>query len=103
MSATVTELPRPRPRAFRPMLILMKSREAALALGGTGELISSRPTPYYRCRCPLCDSPMRLADQTSISIVLDCQSGCAPQRVVAELIRRGLFTCRDVSRPDTWR
>lgn len=96
MTASITELPRL--RALAPIDIRMEPREVALALGGTGESIQHRHLPYYRCRCPLCDGPVRVARGMDTSVDVDCQSGCALERVAAELIRRGLFTCRDARR-----
>jgi hypothetical protein len=98
MTATITELPRYSPRDLATIDILIKAGEVALALGGTGEPIRHRLSYYYRCRCPLCDGPMRIADGIEMGVDIDCQRGCDPEAVAADLIKRGLFSCRDASR-----
>ena len=100
MTATITELPRRRLRHLAPIDIKIKAltwrwRSAGLASSSKGR--SSGPTHTdYRCRCPLCDGPMRVAyEPCGDTIGIDCQRGCAPEAVVTDLIKRGLFTCRD--------
>ena len=99
MTATITKLPRRKLRPLAPISIKMDPRAIALALGGTGEPMRSdnpiRP-PYFRCRCPLCDGPMRVAyEPCGDTIGIDCQHGCDPEVIVTNLLKRGLFTCRD--------
>jgi hypothetical protein len=100
MTATITELPRLKLRPLAPIDIRIRAREVALALEGTGEPLRRTTgwTPYYRCRCPLCDGPMRVADEVESGIGIDCQKGCNPEKVVGDLIRRGLFICWDARR-----
>lgn len=101
MTATVTELPRRRLRPLAPIDIEIKAQDAALALGGTGVLgRSSGPTKAttaapVRFVADRCVSPTM---SEGVGINVDCQSGCAPEPIVFELIQRGLFTCRDARR-----
>ena len=69
-----------------------------MALGGTGVLQGPPERPgwrWYRCRCPLCGGQLRLANHMSYSHVkAACAQGCAPDRVVEELVRLGHMRCR---------
>ena len=105
MTATITKLPQPHLRTLAPIDIKMNPRTIALALGGTGEKVHGRdgvvttPRPWFRCRCPLCDGPMRVADEVEGNgILIDCQKGCDPEAVVTNLIKRGFFVCWDARR-----
>jgi hypothetical protein len=110
MSATIVSLSRKPQRELEeariPMPIIeYPVRTIARALGGTGEYVFIQPRAhsYLRCRCPLCGGPMRLRNgMTKDRIAVACDDDRLPERVVGEIIRRGLHTVR-CGWPTQWR
>jgi hypothetical protein len=100
MSANVVQLPKRVERALEPVNLELNPRTIATTLGGSGVLQqgpSERPYErYFRCRCPLCGDGLRIANTASYrdKLSVDCAQGCAPTKVVEELIKLGHLRCK---------
>jgi hypothetical protein len=99
MSANVIQMPKRIERDLISVQLEFRTPDIAKALGRTGVLQGPPDRPgwrWYRCRCPLCGGGLRIANHGNRydNIDVDCAQGCAPTKVVEELIRLGHMRCQ---------